>query len=184
MQKNYPKEFLEGERIFLRRHEIATAPVMFACVNADRDRLKKFLPWVEGTKTVRDSEEYIRATQVDWQEQNVFDFGIYRKSDRVFLGSIGSHNLVWLHERCEIGYWISGSEEGKGLVSEAVGLLEQEMFRIGFHRIEIRCDALNIRSAAVPKRSGYELEGTLKEHTIEFGRRRDTAVWAKLRQPK
>jgi ribosomal-protein-serine acetyltransferase len=93
MQKHQPKEFVEGERIFLRRHELAIAPAMFACLDADRARLAEFLPWVEGAKTVKDSEEYIRAVHVDWQEFEVFDFGIFRKSDRAFMGNIGAHTI-------------------------------------------------------------------------------------------
>ncbi|MGE3260582.1 MAG: GNAT family N-acetyltransferase [Bacteriovoracia bacterium] len=181
MQKSYPKEFIDGERIFLRKHELATAPVMFACIDEDRDRLKEFLPWVAFTKTVRDSEEYIRGTHVDWQDQLIFDFGIFRKPDRVYIGNIGVHAISWEHECAEIGYWINGANEGKGFISEAVRMVEQELFRLGFHRIEIRCNANNIRSAAVPSRGGYKLEGTLQEHRIEFDRRRDTAIWAKLK---
>lgn len=184
MQKNYPKEFIEGEWIFLRRHELATAPAMFACIEEDRKRLGAFLPWVEGTKSVKDSEEYIRCAHVEWQEQKLFDFGLFRKTDRAYLGNIGVHAIAWEHERAEIGYWITGQAEGQGFISEAVGLLEQELFRLGFHRIEIRCDPLNQRSSAVPKRLGYGLEGVLKEHAIVNGRRRDIEVWAKLRRQK
>jgi len=58
-------------------------------------------------------------------------------------------------------------------------MLQAELFRLGFHRIEIHCDPENKRSAAVPYRLGYAHEATLKDHKIEGGRRRDTMLWAK-----
>lgn len=181
MQKNYPKEFLEGERIFLRRHELAVAPAMYAVIDRDRARLSRFMPWAPHTKSQKDSEEFLRLTHMDWQDQKIFDYGIYLKSDRSFLGGAGVHTIAWEHERCELGYWLSGDAEGKGYALEAVGLLEQEMFRLGFHRLEIRCDARNERSAAVPRRAGFILEATLRDHMIELGRRRDTLIFTKLR---
>lgn len=184
MQKNYPKEFIEGERIFLRRHELATAPAMFACIDADRVRLREFLPWVDGTKSAKDSEEYIRHSHVGWQDQKIFDFGLFRKTDRAYLGNVGVHGIDWSDERAELGYWISGQGQGQGFISEAVGLLEQELFRLGFHRIEIHCNTLNRRSSAVPKRTGYALEGMLKDHGFVNGKRRDLEIWGKLRRSK
>ena len=180
MQKTYPNERITGTRISLRSHTEHTAPAMFACIDADRQRLGNFMVWVDTTRSVQNSENYIRATMLDWQEYNIFDYGIYLGEE--FIGTVGCHHISWQHESAEIGYWISGAHEGKGLVSEAVGLLEEELFRLGFYRLEIRCDSNNSRSAALPKRRGYQLEGILRRDCIEFGKRRDTMLWAKLRE--
>jgi RimJ/RimL family protein N-acetyltransferase len=129
--------------------------------------------------SVAEEEEYVRFSHVEWEEYRVFDFGIFFEGR--FVGSCGSHHMSWEDECCEVGYWIAGAYEGRGLISEAVGLLEAELLRLGFFRIEIRCDPKNLRSAAVPKRCGYELEAILKSHKIEQGERRDTMIWSKLR---
>jgi RimJ/RimL family protein N-acetyltransferase len=91
------------------------------------------------------------------------------------------HTISWTHESCEIGYWIAKEFEGRGYISETVKLLEDTLFQLGFHRIEIRCSSTNQRSAAVPKRLGYRHEGTLIAHQKEFGQWRDTLIFAKLR---
>jgi RimJ/RimL family protein N-acetyltransferase len=53
---------------------------------------------------------------------------------------------------------------------------------LGANRVEIRCDAKNERSAAVARRGGFPLEGTLRNEdrcpmTNEL---RDTLVFAKI----
>ena len=68
---------------------------------------------------------------------------------------------------------------GKGLISEAIQLIETECFRLGFHRIEIRCSSRNEKSAMVALRNKYILEGYLKDEIIENGEFRDTFIFAK-----
>lgn len=47
-------------------------------------------------------------------------------------------------------------------------------------RVEIRCDPENARSAAIPERLGYTLDGVLRHNRIERGTPRDTMVWSML----
>jgi len=70
--------------------------------------------------------------------------------------------------------------EGRGLVTEAKALIAAFAFD-GLHaqRVLIRCDARNLRSAAVPRRLGFMHEATLRNEcrrcdgtlrdTFEFG---------------
>lgn len=181
MNKTFPSELLPGTRIKLQKYELDLAPVLFAAVNADRARLRTYLPWVDLIQKESDEENYVRRTAVDWMEGRAFDYGIFARESGAYLGNIGAHTISWEDDRCEIGYWITSAGEGKGFVSEAVQLLEAELFRIGFHRIEIRCNVLNERSASVPKRCGYHLDGVLREDVMEHGHRRNTMVWGKVR---
>jgi len=97
------------------------------------------------------------------------------------MGNAGVHSISWENHRCELGYWILGSFEGQGYMAEAVATIEATCFKRGFNRIEIRCSSLNERSASVPKRLGYKLDGVLREEKVEAGRYRDTLVFAKIR---
>lgn len=178
MNKRYPHEIVRGPRIELRKHELSVAKEMFRLVDADRVRLGRFLPWVAGMHSVSDEEEYVRFSHVEWGEYRLFDYGIFLEG--YYLGNCGVHTIDWENERCELGYWLAGGFEGKGIMTEAVGMLEREMFRIGFHRVEIHCDPENFRSAAVPQRCGYQLEATLRDHKLEGGKRRGTLIWGKL----
>jgi RimJ/RimL family protein N-acetyltransferase len=63
----------------------------------------------------------------------------------------------------EIGYWLRTDATGAGYATEAVKLLVRLAFDLlQAERIEIRCDARNARSAAVPRRLGFVHEATLR----------------------
>ncbi len=153
---------------------------MFRYVDRDRDRLRRWLFWVDAMQSADDERAWIEKAIAEWDAGELFGYGIFRRADGLYLGNIGVHAIAWEHARCEIGYWILGDFEGAGFMSEAVRVLERALFAHGFNRIEIRCDALNARSAGVPRRNGYALEGTLRQHAYEQGRFRDTLVFSKL----
>ena len=121
-------------------------------------------------------------THENWDKYTLYDFGIFHNDTHTYMGNVGVHSIAWQHERCELGYWILGDFEGKGFMSDAVRGLEKSCFELGFHRVEIRCSSLNKRSASIPQRLGYRLDGTLIQDTIEQGRHRDTLVYGKLRK--
>ena len=51
----------------------------------------------------------------------------------------------------------------RGYVTEAVAALTRVGFEVErLERIEIHCEPGNVRSAAIPRRLGYELEATLR----------------------
>ncbi len=181
MDKKSLPDQISGDRIILKRHDINIAEQMFSCIDLDRQRLRKFLPWVDATLTPKDSLGYIKLTEKWWDEGSMFDYGIYSKTDSSYLGNCGVHNIAWKHNRCELGYWISKKFEGQGYVSEAVRCLEKILFELDFNRIEIRCSSRNVRSASLPQNNGYVLEGTLRKECVEHGEYRDTLVFAKLK---
>ena len=181
MNKTFLPEQIDGLRITLKRHHQNLATEMFSCIDQDRQRLRKFLPWVDSTQSFKDSLGYIKLTEQWWSEGSMFDFGIYDKSSSAYMGNFGVHNIAWEHNRCELGYWISKKFEGHGYVSEAAACLERILFDLGFNRIEIRCSSNNSKSANLPNKNGYQLEGVLKQDCIEHGEYRDTLVFAKLK---
>lgn len=182
LKPKFPKSRIESERIYLLKHDLKLAEAMFNYVYKDRKRLRKFLPWVDRIKKVEDEKNYIKKTKKEWKKYILFDFGIFHKEDGTYMGNIGVHNIKWDLYSCEIGYWILGDFEGHGYMSEAVKALESEMFRLGFNRIQIRCNDINQRSANVPRACNYKLEGTIRQDGIDLGKFRDTMVFGKLKK--
>jgi RimJ/RimL family protein N-acetyltransferase len=63
-----------------------------------------------------------------------------------------------------VGYWLSPEARGRGVASAAVAAGTEAVFeRLRWHRIELRHAVENERSCAVARRTGYRLEGTLRE---------------------
>jgi RimJ/RimL family protein N-acetyltransferase len=62
--------------------------------------------------------------------------------------------------------------------TEAMYLMMQRAFELGYRRYEWKCDALNAPSRAAAQRLGFSYEGTFRQATIYKGRNRDTAWYA------
>ena len=78
--------------------------------------------------------------------------------------------------RCEVVY----SGRLSAVLPEAVRLLMDYAFNaFAANRVEIRCDELNVRSAAVSQRLGYVLEGRLRNVIgAAGGRLRTTLIYS------
>lgn len=73
--------------------------------------------------------------------------------------------------------------------SEAMFLMMQLAFDLGYRRYEWKCDALNAPSRCAAQRLGFSFEGVFRQATVTKGRNRDTAwysvvdvEWAALRE--
>jgi RimJ/RimL family protein N-acetyltransferase len=66
--------------------------------------------------------------------------------------------------------------------TEAMYLLMQQVFTLGYRRYEWKCDSLNAPSRAAAQRLGFSYEGLFRQAVIYKGRNRDTAWYAIIDQ--
>jgi RimJ/RimL family protein N-acetyltransferase len=64
--------------------------------------------------------------------------------------------------------------------TEAMYLMMQRVFALGYRRYEWKCDALNAASRAAAARLGFSYEGIFRQATVYKGRNRDTAWFAAI----
>ena len=62
--------------------------------------------------------------------------------------------------------------------TEAMHLMRNRVFELGYRRYEWKCDALNQRSRRAAQRLGFSFEGVFRQHLVVKGRNRDTAWFA------
>jgi RimJ/RimL family protein N-acetyltransferase len=62
--------------------------------------------------------------------------------------------------------------------TEAMFLMMQRAFALGYRRYEWKCDALNAASRAAARRFGFSFEGIFRQAGMYKGRNRDTAWYA------
>jgi len=83
----------------------------------------------------------------------------------------------------EIGYWLSESFQGKGLMTDAARAVVAYLFdELDLNRVEIHCAAGNVKSAAIPRRLGFTLEGTSREGQLLNGRYQDILRFSMLKR--
>jgi len=95
------------------------------------------------------------------------------------LGGTGLHTRPGPDAR-EIGYWVRADRIGRGIATETAGALTRVAFEADkLDRVEIHCDADNVRSASVPRKLGFTHEATLRKRRVG-GKIRDTMLWTLL----
>ena len=62
--------------------------------------------------------------------------------------------------------------------TEVAFLLIEQAFRLGYRRVEWKCDALNQPSRDAAERLGFRFEGIFRQAAVVRGRNRDTAWYA------
>jgi RimJ/RimL family protein N-acetyltransferase len=177
-----PAELI-GERIDLRAFGDDHAPALWDAVDASREHLKPWMPWVHDHNSAEFAREYVRRMQAKWILREDMPMGIWRKEDNQLLGASGLHRIDWAIPAMEIGYWLRPDAQGNGYVTEAVNLITQFAFRhLLAERVTIRCNSKNLRSAAVPRRAGFVHEATMRhERRDAEGHLGDTELFAMTR---
>jgi ribosomal-protein-serine acetyltransferase len=143
---------------FVRTLTLDDAAELFALVEANRDRLRPWMPWERTTRSVDDIRGFIERSLASDHD---VEGGIWVGNEVV--GAVGL-SVETLNNSGGIGYWIDGSFEGRGLVTRACRLFIDHAFgELGLHRLSIHAAVHNARSRAVAERLGFTEEGILRE---------------------
>jgi [ribosomal protein S5]-alanine N-acetyltransferase len=109
-------------------------------------------------------------------------FTVRRRIARSKLGLVSLRDIDCEHGCAELSFWLATNAQGRGYASEATAALVHHGFStLGLHRIEAYQLVRNAASARVLSRIGFQLEGTLRERVVKWGRREDANLWSKLR---
>jgi ribosomal-protein-serine acetyltransferase len=110
MKKNL-FSILQGERISLVQNlpTIELATKMFTTIDKNRQHLKPFLTWVDGTEKVEDSLRFLFGSV---EKETGLNYGIFLKYE--YIGNFGVFKISEKNRSAEIGYWISKDHAGKG----------------------------------------------------------------------
>lgn len=143
-----------NEALLLKQIELADANDVFETINSQRTYLRKWLPFVDHTRDIEDSIQFIKT--VNRNDESVFVLN-YQQN---FAGLIGFRATDSSNKKTEIGYWLSEPFQKKGIVTNAVKALVKYAFNeLDMNRIEINCAVRNEASKRIPQKLGFVLEG-------------------------
>jgi ribosomal-protein-serine acetyltransferase len=171
-----PALFDLGGGAVLRRYTLDDADEMFAVVDANRERLRLWLPWIDPMRTADDERTWLAGVLAN--EEAMEAYGIFVEGR--FAGGVGLA-IDPFSVFAEIGYWIGEAFEGRGLVTNACRtLIDYAFTTAGLHRIVIRAAPENLRSCAIPERLGFTKEGVAREEGKAAGGFHDLALYGLL----
>ncbi|MDZ5712681.1 GNAT family N-acetyltransferase [Jeotgalibacillus haloalkalitolerans] len=139
---------------------------------------------VWGPNSVEDTKAYVDQVMKDTRikPRTRYVFAIINNDDK-HLAGVGELIIRDPQNRnAEIAYIINPAYWGKGLATEAAGLLIHYGFEEHrMHRIFATCAPENIASSKVLKKSGMVYEGRLRENLLIGEKWRDSMIYSVLK---
>ena len=165
-----------GDGAVLRPYSMVDLEPLWAAIDPERERLGRWLHWANLLASLDDQRRWLEgATSLDaTDEHNVIVV------DGRIAGNVGMmvNDLEGDHE---IGYWLTSTHEGRGLITRAVREVVSHAFaEHAAHRVTIAAAVSNPRSRAVAERLGFTFDGVLREATRTHEGFSDLAVYGML----
>jgi len=157
------------------------ADEVFEVIDRNREYLRPWLPWVDGTRSRYKTREVIESWKKKLKDKSEFIFGIFLGGN--YIGNMGLHDINRDNSSSEIGYWLAADQQGKGIMTDCVRVLTDLGFDgLDLNRIHIRCASGNTKSRAIPERLGFVHEGTLQDDICLYGVYHDVLVFGMVKR--
>ena len=153
---------IETERLLLRRYRIEDAEIAYRNWMS-RASVTRYLTWTPHA-SVEESREYIQSVIDRYDDAAFYTWVIEWKESGEVVGAIGVNEIFEEVDSCEIGYCMSDSFWGRGLMPEAFSAVIRCLFdEVGFRRIQSTHDPRNPQSGRVMEKCGLQYEGTMRQ---------------------
>jgi ribosomal-protein-serine acetyltransferase len=121
------------------------AQEIFNLTDANRTHLRRWLPWLDQTRSVTDTLAFIASCVRQTPENGGLQAGIWFNGR--LCGMIGHHGIDQPNRSTAMGYWLDASHQGKGIVTASCRVMINHAFNnLDLHRVVIRCATENRRS--------------------------------------
>jgi ribosomal-protein-serine acetyltransferase len=138
--------------------KLSMASVIFSAIDKDREYLQKWLPFIEYSNQISDTEEFLQSIINQATKERDEIYSIWHKEE--FAGLIGFKETDWINKKTELGYWLVENMQGKGIITNSVSVLIRFAFKkLKLNRIQIKVAVGNSKSAAIPSKVGFTFEG-------------------------
>lgn len=133
---------------------------LYQAIAHDRVSLGKWLPWAYQMKAAQDEASFIQTIQEKMIKDRMVVLTILVNGEP--SGMIDLHNLV-KNQKGEIGYWLSSTYQGRGIVTNSVLKLCQYAFsELNLQYVDLIVAVENGKSARIARNADFKLMGMKK----------------------
>lgn len=160
---------------------LQSAQVIFDSINSSRSHLRKWLPFVDSTKSISDTRSFIKSVLNSpcLKQDEIFEIW-YENS---FSGLIGFKEIDRANRKLEIGYWLDKNMTGKGIMIRSIQkILEYAFAELKMNRIMIKVATGNSRSLAIPKKLNFRFEGIEYDGEYLNGKYHNLEIYSLLKK--
>jgi ribosomal-protein-serine acetyltransferase len=151
-----------NDRIELRLLQTSDAEELFALTNANRDYLRTWLPWLDGTTSVADTHSFIASTLEPSAHHRGLAAAICCAGS--IVGLIGYNHIDRQNRIGYIGYWLAANYQKQGIMTASCqAICDYGFTTLNLNRLVINCATENQSSRSIPERLGFVHEGTIRD---------------------
>jgi ribosomal-protein-serine acetyltransferase len=173
-------ELKVDSEIVLKEIELSDAEDIFKIIDSDRENLRIWLSFVDSTKEIEDTKDFIRS--ILFLPGDIRDFVAVIIYNEQKIGLIGFKLTDFVNKKTEIGYWISKEFENKGIVTKSVvKMIDYAFNNLELNRIQIKCGIGNEKSSKIPKKLNFKFEGIERSAELLNGKFIDAEVYSILK---
>jgi RimJ/RimL family protein N-acetyltransferase len=165
-----PAYLIRTERLVLRCPSPELAALRQVAVAASREALLPWFSWAkEEPRPMAEHVQLLRRLRGRFDLDEDRFHAVLDADERELLGEVVLLKRAGEGAR-ELGYWVGTPHAGKGLATEMVSALVRLAFEVdGLKRLDIQVSVANAPSAAVARKLGFTLEGTLRQRPRQDG---------------
>ncbi|RLQ93321.1 GNAT family N-acetyltransferase [Falsibacillus albus] len=145
------------------------------------DEVTKFYG-MSSLTSLEEARKIIASFHANFQDKRSIRWGIVRKEDGRFIGTVGLNRLEIHNRRCEIGYEIHPDTWKKGYVSEAVkSVLDYSFQQLELFRVGAVTFTVNEPSYRLLLKLGFEKEGLLRGYLYQNEVSNDALIFSMIK---
>ncbi|MDN4074872.1 GNAT family N-acetyltransferase [Fictibacillus terranigra] len=164
------------EEISLKLIEKRDAQLLFQLTEYSRDHLRNWLGWVDYSRTLKDTKNFIKLALQKYADHTDLVTLIWYRG--IPAGSLALYDIKWNNFSGNIGYWLGKDFEGKGVMTRSCNAMVEYAFgTLGLNRLELKAALDNKRSRSVAERLGFRQEGELRQAEWLYDHFVDVAVY-------
>lgn len=161
---------LIGKQIILRRFRKIDAEDIKKNINDEA--IVRYTTNIPHPYSIKDAYDFFRKLKKNREKE--IAFGVVLKSTNKVVGGISLMKIDCANKNAELGYWLGKNYWGRGIATEAVGLvLDLALKKWKFHRVYANTFHKNIASQKLLKKFGFNLEGRMREKWFRENQWRD-----------
>ncbi|WP_432883754.1 GNAT family N-acetyltransferase [Kribbella sp. CA-245084] len=139
-----------------QRNDAGAVLTAFACPEIQRWHVRRL-------DTLEEAAEWVGQWAGRWEAETAASWAVVDGDDQP-LGQIGLRNISLAEGSASLSYWATPAARARSVAARSVDELSAWAFEsIGFNRLNIQHSTVNTASCRVAERTGYSIEGTLRQ---------------------
>lgn len=155
-----------SDKLKLQLIQNSDSKEIFDAISMQRRYLGPWLPFADKSLTLKETENFVK--NITSQNDKINELVFVIKYQDKFAGLVGLKNIDHDNNKAELAFWVKEDYHYLGIMTEASSKFMEHCFKdLNFNRLTIKVSAMDFKALNVPKKLGFELEGTERQGLLQ-----------------